>query len=187
MKSLSLQRLIYRSRQFFDAVHAAPPETSAAELGLTQQQYELWLAQSPADRRHTLAVWTLLRDAGQITPELLCAALLHDVAKTVPACWPDRPSAPVRRFRLWHRCAVVVLRALAPGLFIRLGKPVAPSSWRYPFYLSRHHAELGAYMAERVGCLPRTIVLIRGHTDHHAPQADSDELQAILYWADDRN
>lgn len=187
MKSLLWQRLVYRSRQFFDAIQAVPPESSASELGLTQQQYQLWLAQSPADRRHTLAVWMTLREAGQTAPELLCAALLHDVAKTVPASFPNRPSQPVRRFRLWHRCAVVVLRAFAPGLFIRLGEPVAPSSWRYPFYLSRHHAELGAVMAERAGSTPRTVALIRGHTDHHAPQAGNDELQRVLYWADDRN
>ena len=84
-----------------------------------------------ADRRHALDVSGRLLAAGIDDPDVLCAALLHDVAKG-------------HRMRLWHR---VVGRA-AGGVRARGCCAASPAptlaSWRHPFHLYLHHADLSA-------------------------------------------
>jgi hypothetical protein len=101
-----------------------------------------------ADRRHALDVVARLRAGGHHDPDLLCAALLHDAAKG-------------HRMRLWHRVAGVLLEALAPRLLGRLARP-DPRSWRYPFHLYLHHAELSGDAAGAAGCSPRAVAFIKG-------------------------
>jgi len=109
---------------------------------------ELFAAMPVADRRHALDVVRHLRMAGHDDPELLAAALLHDAAKG-------------HRMRLWHRVAGVLIEATAPRLLARLARD-REESWRYPFHLYLHHAELSAQAARAAGCSARTAALIRG-------------------------
>lgn len=102
-----------------------------------------------ADRRHALDVAARLVAAGQADPDLLAAALLHDVAKG-------------RTMALPYRVAGVVLDAIAPGVLRRMASE-DPRSWRYPFHLYLRHAELSAQQAERAGCSGRVAGFIRGH------------------------
>ncbi|MBM4429985.1 MAG: hypothetical protein FJ026_06485, partial [Chloroflexi bacterium] len=81
-------------------------------------------------QRHGLDLLYALRQRGQDAPELLAAALLHDVAKA-------------EGVRIWHRIATVLLRALCPAWLDRLASP-DPASWRYPFWLQLHHPQRGA-------------------------------------------
>lgn len=119
-----------------------------------------------ADRRHALDVSGRLLAAGHDDRDLLSAALLHDAAKG-------------HRMRLWHRVAGVLLEAVAPGLLRRLASP-DPESWRHPFHLYLHHAELSAEMAVAAGCGPRTAAFIRG-----SGAGEDARLQRALTEADD--
>ncbi len=119
-----------------------------------------------ADRRHGLDVAHRLLDAGQDDADLLAAALLHDAAKG-------------HRMRLWHRVTGVLLEAVAPGLLRRVAGS-DPRSWRFPFHLYLHHAELSAEMVLAAGCGMRTAAFIRGD----AGGGDA-RLQRALTSADD--
>ena len=119
-----------------------------------------------ADRRHGLDVARRLLAAGHDDPDLLAAALLHDVAKG-------------DRLRLWHRVVGVLLEAFAPRSLARLASP-DPRSWRHPLHLYLHHATLSADAARAAGCSERTVAFIRGS----APAADS-ALATALHLADE--
>jgi hypothetical protein len=106
-----------------------------------------------------------LRGSGVTDPDVLAAALLHDAAKG-------------RRLRLWHRVAVVLVEAIAPGRLGRLAS-ADPNSWRYPFHLHVHHAELSARAALDAGCNPRVAAFIHG-----TPAAPDAQLAAALRAAD---
>lgn len=119
-----------------------------------------------ADRRHALDVAARLVAAGHADQELLAAALLHDVAKG-------------RRLALPYRVAGVVMEAIAPGVLRRMASD-DPRSWRYPFHLYLHHAELSAQQAEQTGCSGRVAGFIRGDV---SPR--DAKLLAALRTADD--
>ena len=132
------------------------------------------------DQRHSLDVWQRVQQAtadAASSPDLLAAALLHDVAKT---------TLPGRRLRLGHRVAIVLLDALSPGAVERLASD-RPGSWRYPFYVHRHHPQLGARLAQDAGCSPLTVELIRRHQTklRAAPHTETERLLAVLQAADD--
>jgi hypothetical protein len=110
-------------------------------------------------------------------PALAQAALLHDVGKVEG------------RIRLWHRVATVLLQALRPALLCHLALN-EPHSWRYPFFVSLHHAEHGADLSAEAGTDAVAVALIRAH--HTAPEqsgwdAPSQALLTALRWADEQN
>lgn len=141
---------MHRVRQFGSHIRArvTDDETALAHRILPVRASRLFDTMPPADRRHALDVVERLLVRGHDDPELLAAALLHDAAKG-------------RRMRLWHRVAAVVLEAVAPALLRRLASP-NPGSWRHPFHLYLHHADLSAELALANGCSPRTAAFIRG-------------------------
>jgi hypothetical protein len=133
---------------------------------LPSRAADLFDTMSVADRRHALDVTARLVAAGHDDADLLAAALLHDAAKG-------------RRMRLWHRIAGVLLEAFAPGLLRRLAS-ADPASWRHPFHLYLHHAELSADLATASGCSPRVAAFIRG-----VAVGNDARLQRALTDADD--
>ena len=85
---------------------------------------------------------------------LIEAALLHDVGKAQA------------KITVWHRTLIVLLGALRPGWLAPLTRPPTPGqarSWRYPFYVARRHAALGADLCAEAGCAPETVTLVRLH------------------------
>ena len=159
---------MHRVEQFFGHMRASvtPSETATARSLLPDAAWPLFTAMPVADRRHALDVMARLMVAGVDDPDLLAAALLHDAAKG-------------HRMRLWHRVAGVLLEALAPGQLRRLASP-DPQSWRYPFHLYLHHADLSADAAAAAGCSARTVGFIRGT----ATEADAS-LAAAFASADE--
>jgi hypothetical protein len=143
-----------------------PAEEARARHLLPEAAWPLFAAMLTADRRHALNVASHLLAAGHTDPDLLAAAMLHDVAKG-------------RRMRLWHRIAGVLLAAIAPRLLAKLASP-DERSWRHPFHLYLHHAALSAEAALRAGCSQRTVDLIRGTSE--PPDA---QLLAALRRADE--
>ena len=159
---------MHRVGQFVAHVRArvAPDEAAFARRVLPPDAATLFDGMPVADRRHALDVSGRLLAAGTDDPDLLAAALLHDAAKG-------------HRMRLWHRIAGVLLEAFAPATLRRLASPTR-SSWRHPFHLYLHHAELSAEMAVAAGCSARTAALIRGRC-----RGSDARLQRALDDADD--
>ena len=144
----------------------APEEEALAARLLPAAALPLFAAMPVADRRHALDVVERLLSGGIDDPDLLSAALLHDIAKG-------------RRMRLWHRVAGVLLEVAAPSVLKRLASP-DPRSWRHPFHLYLHHGTLSAEMALAAGCAPRVGEFIRG-----AAGGPDARLQKALVAADD--
>jgi hypothetical protein len=170
--------VVYRVRQFLRAVGAwiQPREaaTTLAGCHLPATALDLFLAMPRYDQQHALCVLRTLQGMGFNDPDLLAAALLHDVGKT-----GDRA-----RLRLWHRVAVVLMRAFAPDLLTRIAQN-RPGHWRHPFFVQLHHAEIGAMLAQEAGCSPGTAELIRRHEDPLG--RTHDPRLAALYTADSMN
>ena len=149
---------------------------------LPPEAVTLFRAMPRYDRRHALRVVHALQAKGQTEPDLLAAALLHDVGKSGRQPGTGRKAG---RVRLWHRVATVLMRAARPGLLERIGGDSRPGSWRYPFYVQLHHAAIGALLAKQAGCSPRMADLIRRHED--AAVVDGDPLLAVLQRADNES
>jgi hypothetical protein len=168
-----------------------PVEVDEALLGrfLTPQAVHLFLSMPGQDRQHALNVFRSLQQAGHDDPNLLAAALLHDVGKGV-AQGDDGASSvgsgvPHREGpRLWHRVAVVLMRAFWPSLLEQLGQEDR-RDWRRPFYIQQYHPQLGAELARQAGCSPVTVGIIRRHED--PPDQKDEPLLAALRAADGTN
>jgi hypothetical protein len=176
----------YRVQQFMRAV-GSWFQTEEADDGtvagyLPPAAVTLFRAMPRYDRRHALRVVRALQARGGAEPELVAAALLHDMGKSGPQPGPGRRPG---RVRLWHRVATVLMRAAWPGLLERIGGDGRPGSRCYPFHVQMHHATIGALLAEQAGCSPRTVELIRRHED--AAAVAGDPLLAALQGADNQS
>ena len=169
----------YRVRQFVRAVSALlQPEDAVQEVVdtyLPVSAETLFWAMPRYDRNHAHRVVDTLERLGYQDPDLMAAALLHDAGKT---------SVQGRSLRLWHRVAVVLMRALKPDLLEQIAQN-RPDSWRYSFYVQMHHGEIGAALATKAGCSTRTAELIRRHED--SATSGDDPLLSALQSADGVN
>jgi hypothetical protein len=148
---------LYRIRQLVRAAQAPPlneAELQRVQAVLNDAAFALYQTMPPGDQRHSLEIFDALYAQGVRAQPLLEAALLHDVAK--------------REVGLGYRTGVVVLNRLAPGALPRIASPV-PGSWRYPFYVSLYHPELGAELAAQTGIDPDALALIRAHQNGAYP------------------
>jgi len=185
MGVINPRRVLYRSRQFFQALGAGLTPLTLEERGLAwahllEAARHLFDAMPPADQRHSLKVLAALQDAGYDHPALRQAALLHDCAK--------REGGVL----LWHRVALVLLKAFWPALPARWAAEPAPAraDSRYPMWAHLHHPERGAELAAGAGCDPLAVTLIRRHQEPPAMRAGDpslDGLLAALQAADDDN
>ncbi len=176
------RRWLYRSRQFFAAWGKVREEDELeARQVLGPDLYAIFAVMPRQYRLHSLQVYKRVREAGCEDPCVWQAALLHDSGKYDPA---TRRSVTV-----YHRAAIVLLKAVRPGksLLERLAVRRSASGMfgylLYPFYLSKQHARLGAMLASQRGAPPEVVRLI---ADHHKP-AHADRALAILQAADERS
>ena len=136
---------------------------------LSPTQIFLFRRMQPSEQTHAVQVFERLKTAGQTDPDLLVAALLHDVGKVM---FP---------LSLIDRIAIV----LGNRFFRRKSGQWSngPMTWlRRPFVVAAHHPQWGADLAEQAGASDRTVGLIRSHQD--APTG-SDPLLTVLQSADD--
>ena len=162
-------RVVYRVSQVWHILTARvrPEDQEMLVLLLPPAARALFATMSVGDQRHCLNVCCALRGQGWADPDLLAAALLHDVGKGGG------------RVRFWMRPVVVLLRVLAPGLLPWLAAAPHPF-WRRPFYAAWRHADIGADLGAAAGLSERTVLLIRTHHDPAGPAA-------MLHAVDDEN
>ena len=172
-------RPFYRVWQFWQIVTARPLGEEAQEeieTVLSPAQQRLFGRFSASEQQHSYRVYQKLHQAGQDNPDLLAAALLHDIGKA-------------RLRRLWWDRPVVVL---GQALFARKAAEWAvgkPEGFTRPFVVKANHAEWGAADAETAVSSPLTVTLIRRHHDLPASEKDKNlaQLLAQLQWADDNS
>jgi hypothetical protein len=170
----------YRVGQFLRALTARVPEEEVEQAiyVLTPGAKGLFRRQAVQDQRHALAVYHTLRQAGHTDPQLLAAALLHDVGKA--AVW----------LPAWQRAIIVLLERFVPRLLAHLGQG-QPRGWRRPFVVHAQHPEVGARWAREAGCSPLTVALIRRHQDRLASPSslttEEGQLLVALKAADSLN
>jgi len=129
-----------------------------------------------SEQIHSLRVLRTLRAAGEDDPDLMVAALLHDVGKTIGP------------FSLPERVLVVLVRKFAPALYSRWGAG-EPRGWTRPFAISLRHPEWSAQMVAAAGGSPRAVALCRRHAEPLTgpPRDDTERLLLALQQADDLN
>jgi hypothetical protein len=175
---VSLPAAIYRVRQFVSALLArvSPKDLREADEILPPPARDLYHRMSVPDQRHALNVMQTLRRKGYTEPDLLAAALLHDVGKSAA------------RIHSWHRAIIVLSKRFAPGGLAWLTRG-EPRGWRRPFVIHRQHAELGAEWAAQAGCSALTVSLIRRHQEApgHEPSNEEELVLTALQRADNAN
>ena len=143
-----------------------------AKAYLAPKASSLYARMDKADRAHCLRVFAWLQEQGQDDPDLLTAALLHDVGKSTT------------QIGVWHRSVKVLLKRLSPDRWQSLSRPTAPDSLRYPFYVLDVHPFLGSHMAAKAGCSKTTVWLIRHHETEPDPNDPRYPLMRALQDAD---
>ncbi len=144
-----------------------PENQRIIETYLTGPERALFNTMTSADRRHCVDLYEQLQRDGHRDPDLLRAALLHDVGKATARI-------PV---------AVRVVYTLAALLSPRAADWLAFSDvgWRRPFFVVTHHARLGADAALLAGSGSKVADLIAGHGAR-----GTDVLSQTLYDYDRR-
>jgi len=167
-------RILYRVRQFWRTVFVKNDEQllRQAHASLTTAQWELFSQLQPADQGHALQLYRKLTENGEYQPDLLVAALLHDVGKL------RYPMNPL------ERAAVVVVKTIRPALAAKWGEIPSPGwddlpGWRKAFILSRQHPAWGAVLASQAGVSPQAEELIR---QHHSAVPGSDGWDTSLQY-----
>jgi hypothetical protein len=150
-----------------------PVDDDTARACLSPDLFALYRQMRRSERQHSLRVLQMLTDP---SPDLVVAALLHDVGK-------------IREpFLLPEKVLVVLVKAFAPRLYWRWGSGSA-HGWRRPFAVSVQHPAWGADMVAKAGGSPLAVELIRRHQDHldGVPQTEVERLLLALQAVDDLN
>ncbi|MBN2003634.1 MAG: HD domain-containing protein [Anaerolineae bacterium] len=160
-----LNRIRYRVGQFFQTLWAAflPVDREYAAQKLTPALLALFETLSHAEQQHSITLCKGLEAQGAPSPDLLVAALLHDVGKTVAPPY------------LWERVWVVLAGHYTPKLAARLSEG-DPRGLRRGFVTHKMHPQWGADLAEKAGANARVVALIR---KHHAPPGGDAELAKL--------
>ncbi len=170
--------LSYRARQFFQALKASPSSVDLDRVRaiLDPALMDLFLRMNASDQAHSIQVMQKLQKEGNSHPDLLSAALLHDVGKYL---YP---------LRIWERMLIVVVKAFLPRQASRWGRAEA-RGWKRAFAVAEQHPAWGAELAAQAGANPTTILLIRRHQDTRPVSSRSfgDQLLIQLQLADDES
>jgi hypothetical protein len=170
--------LAYRTTQFFRAMIAKPrpQELALVEANLSPPMAELFWKMSSTEQVHGLRVLRSLIAQGQNDPDLLAAALLHDVGKI--------------RFTLhiWERVLIVLANWFIPEMVQRWGVG-EPDGWRRPFVIASLHPMWGAEMVRDAGGSKILIDLVRRHQEplSSGSQLKIDHLLHLLQETDGVN
>ena len=136
----------------------------------------LFFQMSDPDQAHSVRVYQTLVDQGEEDEDLLMAALLHDVGKSL------------HPLQAWERALVVVMNRILPNQVLKWGQD-EPYGWRKPFVVALQHPEWGAALVQQEGGSETLVSLIRCHQEHAPPciRKDGQELLERLQIADGTN
>lgn len=144
--------MTYRARQFWNALQARPDLQGVEEVRrfLPAPLMALFLQMQPVEQAHSIQIFQALREQGISHPDLLTAALLHDVGKI--RC-PLHP---------WERALIVVGKKILPKQVINWGNG-EPAGWRRPFVVAEQHPSWGAELVAEAGAPTLVVKLIARH------------------------
>ena len=142
----------YRVWQFWQSLKRPPGPTEWRKVqGLLSSTESTLFQQLPiSDQNHSLRVLETLQSAGETDVDLLKAALLHDVGKSV---------YPLGR---WERIFAVLLGTFFPGTAGKWGE-MEPRGLRRAVVVIHQHPAWGAGLLEEAGSSQRVIELVRYH------------------------
>jgi len=144
--------IFYRASQFFQAIFCKPDHDQLMEVLsiLPAEMAALFQRLPPADQCHSISVFHTLKEAGEKEPDLLAAALLHDVGKS--------------RFHLniFERVLIVLVESNFPQRARRWGQG-KPDGWKRCFVVAVQHPAWGADMVSSAGGNKTLVGLIREH------------------------
>ncbi len=173
-----ISRLAYRSRQFRNTLLAPCKRIPSEALlpHLTPVQLSLFQRMQPAEQAHAYRIFKRLETAGQTNPDLLVAALLHDMGKIL------------HPLSIFDRVIIVLGRRLFPGAARRWAAGT-PRGLRRPFVVAANHAGWGADLASQAGASSLSVELVRRHHDAciSNPGSHTERLLAALQAADNES
>lgn len=149
---MSVERIFYRARQFWHTLTGKLSRRHWEEVrsALAPDPLTLFTEMSDPEQTHGFRVYRRLKAKGYQDPDLLAAALLHDVGKN---------RSPLT---VWGRAWIVI----ASSIFHQDTKPdTSPvmGEDRHPMSVAKHHPAWGAEMALQRGASSTTAWLIRNH------------------------
>ena len=119
------------------------------------------------DQNHSLRVLEALLEDGESEPDLLKAALLHDIGKSLH---------PLKR---WERVLTVLLPVVAPRLAKRWGEG-EPIGIKRSLVVLDQHPEWGAEILQNAGCRENLIWLVNNHEQLDLPPDGPPDLREAL-------
>ncbi|MBM3123149.1 MAG: HD domain-containing protein [Chloroflexi bacterium] len=144
----------YRVAQFLRAAFARPAagEDALLEQHLPAPLQPAFARLSRAEQAHAVATLRALLRQGHTDPDLLAAALLHDLGKS---------RAPLR---LLERVLIVLAQSWLPRRAARWGQG-EPRGWRRPFVVAAQHPAWGEALVLEAGGSPRLAEIVLRHHD----------------------
>ncbi len=180
---MNAPRLFYRTQQFFQALagRSGDQELEQANRLLSPKQWGLFSSLHPSEQSHSLRILRQLQAEGEADPDLLAAALLHDVGKI---------HFPLH---LWERVWIVLAHAFAPTWARKIGAGSLPAdrnipAWRKALMAASQHPQWGADLAAQADCSNRVVELIRRHQEPpiRQPQNKTELLLQKLQEVDNK-
>ena len=147
-------QILYRARQTWNTITAIPEKDDIDQVRqiLSPDLMSLFLRLQQGEQAHSFLVYNQLRQSGETNHDLLVAALLHDVGKSL------------HPLHLWERIVIVLGKTVSPQGVKAWGQG-EPQGFLRPFVISEKHPDWGADMAAQAGASQLTISIIRRHQE----------------------
>ncbi len=147
-----IPKIKYRYWQFWQSLKGSPGKNDWQRIkrALSPEELSLFRQLPMPDQNHSLRVLKTLEADDEGDPDLLKAALLHDLGKI---------KHPLRR---WERVFAVLVMAIFPERHLKWGMG-DPFGIKRALVVIKQHPGWGADLASDAGSDPMTVWLIRNH------------------------